>query len=307
MKIPKILKTTFKVLISLSIIVFLFTKINPTDFIAALKTFDIYFFLLLLPPYLLALIFGGAALKSLFREKSLEKGYYWTYIKAWFLGFITPGRVGEFSIMYFLRKKGISLSRIIMAYFLDKAISFSILFIIAAISLYFLIEDITLLKIELIIFILIITSLLLIINKNSRKIIRNFSKKFKIKRLDLILERFSDIIKNKKGIFNNFILNFSKWITAAFFMYIIFLGFDIHYPFLIIFAVTSIERIVSYLPISIGGLGVREITAVYLYGSQGIPSEIVLSVYAITYLTNIIVISGLFGLSLFIKKKNSKV
>jgi uncharacterized membrane protein YbhN (UPF0104 family) len=65
-------------------------------------------------------------------------------------------------------------------------------------------------------------------------------------------------------------------------------AFDVHLPFLLYIVIMPVIILITLLPISIAGLGVRELGFVYLFGQVGMPAEIALSLSLLTRLLTIL-------------------
>ena len=88
------------------------------------------------------------------------------------------------------------------------------------------------------------------------------------------------LIKKKKiAIFMNIVLTFLKLLTTALFVWLTFIAFGSFIPFYQILIVTSTTIIVSLIPISIGGLGMRESTAVVLFLRYGVETSLSAAVF----------------------------
>jgi len=70
-----------------------------------------------------------------------------------------------------------------------------------------------------------------------------------------------------------FLLCLPIHVSTFFIVYLFALNLDIKLPFLTICTITTIAWIMSAIPISFSGLGVRELSYAYLFSLQGIPSD----------------------------------
>ena len=71
------------------------------------------------------------------------------------------------------------------------------------------------------------------------------------------------------------------------------LAFGVHLPFLLYMVIMPVIILITLLPISIAGLGVRELGFVYLFGEVGMPAEIALSLsLLIRILTILLAVPG---------------
>lgn len=65
------------------------------------------------------------------------------------------------------------------------------------------------------------------------------------------------------------------------------MAFGVHLPFVLFMVFVPVIILVTLLPISIAGLGVRELGFVYLFGQVGMPAEVALSLSLLTRLLSI--------------------
>jgi len=65
-------------------------------------------------------------------------------------------------------------------------------------------------------------------------------------------------------------------------------AFGVHLPFLLYVVIMPVIILITLLPISIAGLGVRELGFVYLFGQVGMPAEVALSLSLLTRLLTIL-------------------
>jgi uncharacterized membrane protein YbhN (UPF0104 family) len=65
-------------------------------------------------------------------------------------------------------------------------------------------------------------------------------------------------------------------------------AFGVHMPFLLFMVIMPVILLITLLPISIAGLGVREVGFVYLFGLAGMPAEIALALALLTRLLNLL-------------------
>jgi uncharacterized protein (TIRG00374 family) len=66
------------------------------------------------------------------------------------------------------------------------------------------------------------------------------------------------------------------------------LAFGVHLPVLVYVVIVPVIFLITLLPVSIAGLGVREVGFVYLFGQVGMPAEIALSVSLLIRLVNVL-------------------
>ena len=131
-----------------------------------------------------------------------------------------------------------------------------------------------------------------------KHILRGFSKYF---------EGFSKTLffylkKQKKVLLLNFLLTLLKWVILALVISFLFVSFNSPMPFIYVLLISVITTIISLVPISISGLGVREASAVYLFSKVGATIVITASVQLINLV--IVYSISITTLILFLKELN---
>jgi len=217
------------------------------------------------------------------------------YFIAWATGLITPGRIGDASQVFFLKSQGISLDRSSASYIIDKLISLCILFMVAAVGITYYLPDVKLwvvFTVPLILAVLGLIGLSLVLRFPDRpallRRIRNLTR-------NSLNQIFS--YKHHSGtILLNVVLTVVKWITLTLCYYCAFRSFSVALPLRAAAFIPIVSTLVGYIPVTAGGIGTVELTAVFLFGLEGIPKASVLSSYlmlrGIQYMTaSILVLS----------------
>lgn len=228
------------------------------------------------------------------------------YSLSWAMGLLTPARVGEFSIVYYLNRHKIPLGSGMAVALLDKLITMGIYLIIGffGIILFFYIENMYIfLLLALLLFIFI---LFIFLSEMGRNLIKNILKqhatKFKgfSKTINIFIKKRLDLL------FYNIIFTIIKTVLMALATYWLFLGFKVHVPFWLVLVTYVLGSIVSFIPISISGLGVRESVVIVLYAKFGIPASVVFSNYLFTNALNYFFALFLIVLNFYDYDRNRK-
>ncbi len=279
-KLVKLLKITTSLILLISIIYI----IKPSEIIKGFSVLDLRYMPIILLFFALNIFFGGLNIFYLLRGLSREISF-WKIINhsltSWAIGLFSPGRVGEFSFVYFIKKEGFKSTEGISIVILDKAITFLVLLVIAVLASFkFLNLKSSLIFIALFI-IFIGTFLLMISKKGFSFLFELILKKYKghYEEIKYILNTY---LKNrKKLIFLNFIITLLKWLFIAIAMYLLFKSFNTTVDFLNVIAINSLIIIASFVPISLSGIGVREGLAIYLYGLLNVSKTASLNVHLV--------------------------
>jgi len=294
MKLNNNLKTILKVVFSFSLISYLIYRIDLSEVLVLIKTVDLKFVVLGFLTFIVTLIFSIIAMYSLFyNEKELNlKFFSWAYFKSWAFGMISPGKLGDLFIVYQCKKVGVPVSKAVVVYLMDKLISITILLILASYGIVFIFSDFLYVGYILILVGVISFVILLFLSRMGRNIVKRLLAKFKIKSLDGSMDHLREMFKNNKNsIFKAFIFQFIKWVIGAYYVLFLFYSINSFPTFDSVISALAIGKIIAYLPITLGGLGLRELTAVYLYSLVGIPEAATLSVYVIISIVTYLLVS----------------
>ena len=121
--------------------------------------------------------------------------------------------------------------------------------------------------------------------------------------IDKSVESLYKNIPKLKEMFVPFLIEILVWFTAAFQVYIISQAFSINISFFDFIIISIISVVISnILPISIGGLGIREGAFVYLLSEFGVESEIAFVISLSGFLVKIL-IPGFVGLIISLRRK----
>ncbi|MEW6295739.1 MAG: lysylphosphatidylglycerol synthase transmembrane domain-containing protein [Candidatus Diapherotrites archaeon] len=224
-------------------------KINPLFFVLA---FLIVFFIIFLN-FICVKIFLDKI------KKIDSKHFFYNYCYSWALGFLAPGKIGDFSLAYFLRKE-FKPGQIVASMILDKGITIVLLSVFLTFFIFFFSPENLFWNV---IFLVLLWGAIIFgfysvfsLSKNNflmRFIFKNVTPFFGV-----FHETLLSLAKNKSILLCNFVITFFRIILQGVLIFVLLLGLgEMAAPFIIIL-INSSSLIVSYIPISIGGLGIRE-------------------------------------------------
>mgnify|MGYP001559486568 CR=1 FL=1 len=273
-----------KIVISIFIIYFLINMIGFKKILSNIILIDPLFFILSALLIIIGLVIGALNVSFLLlpiKKISFAKVFYYNTL-SWSLGLFVPGKIGELSLIPFLKREGVSVGHGTVISILDKLISLIVLSLLSIVGFFIFLESMTALKLIMILFLFIAAFLFLIISDTGR----NFIKKVIPRRLAAKFQGFSSILfyylKEQKSIMTlNLIITFIKWVVNALVLYILFLAYNQNIHFMYILLINSVLMIISLIPISISGLGVRESAAVAIYTSLNVEPLITISTHLI--------------------------
>lgn len=265
----KALSWALRFILGVGILSALIFKVGITEILSTVGTMNLYFLPVIILLYFANLFFGSVnimiLMKHLSKRPKLHEIFSY-YMLSWGVGLFVPGRVGEVSLVYLLKKKKVPLGEGFLIFVLDKFISVAFLAIISSIG-FFLFFDLStaIWLLSLIVSILVVGGLLIFSafgREGIKKyILRTYSKKFK--GFSILLKEF--IWKKPHLLLLNFLNTGLRWTVSAVIYYFSFLSFGESIPLWVVILVTSITSVMSFVPVTISGLGIRESVAVYVY------------------------------------------
>ena len=269
-------KTIIKVslrLIGLLILVYILSKINIRILFESLIGVNLFLLsfaiLLRVPIFYLSSIQLKIFLKNYGIDEVISNLFKYNVI-ARFFSVITPGQLGDFIKILFIKKPERKYFDIFQAVLFDRLVYILVVIAFGLLSV-LLISDLT----GLMIIIIIISALIIIIffasifAKKLIDLLNNFIIKVGKRRFGRFIKgnrvKFISIDRVGKGIVIstiNFFLTYLRF-------YIIALSLDIKVPFITLFIAFSLVSLTSYLPFSIAGMGTKEAVLVLVFNSIG--------------------------------------
>ena len=273
-KLKNYLKLLLRLAVSLAALIFVFSKINFIEVISTYRSVNFIYLLLAVVFFILSKIISAYRLNLFFRSVDLELSDRYNlklYLLGMFYNLFLPGGVGGdgYKIFYLGKEFGIKKSKVLWAVLLDRISGVISLFILVIIFSYFIIINISF-PYEYFIWILIPVIIVVFL-----WIIKCY------------LPYFTSIFW--KTSFQALAVQVAQVVCAL--MILVALGTpDMVMNYLFIFLISSI---VAMLPISIGGMGLRELTFLYGAGILNLNTEISVALSLMFYLISVFV--SLFG------------
>ena len=227
---------------------------------------------------------------------------FFAYMSSLYIGFITPGRLGEFvKVLYLKSGRGISISKGFSSVLGDRLFDLYLLIVLGSIGLWKFDVLGELSDVFLVFTIIVLLSPLIMLNKKLTgkliKILYNLAVIKKVK--DKIEESFEEFFDGLNQLINLQLLVSGLLTFIGYFMffiqcYLIVLAMDLPINFITITFFMSISNLISFIPISISGLGTRDATLIYLFSLFGLRSELAVSYASLVFVT-FFVFGGLIG------------
>jgi uncharacterized protein (TIRG00374 family) len=207
---------------------------------------------------------------------------------SWSLGLLAPGKLGEFSLAFFLRKEKMTLGEGFAIALLDKLIT---AFTLAVISVVGLIWVFSLPSTALVVIMATLVMVALVMTARIERV-RRFVRTRILRRYEKDFRGFSKtlfyLMKNRATWYNT-ILTTLKWALSATAIWYFFLAMNLNVGVATIFFINSIATVVSLIPVTMNGLGIREGTAIYLYSLVKVDPAVAASVYVLATAINYLV------------------
>lgn len=286
----KAFQTALKIAVSGLLLWYIISRITLEAVAEALKSADLRYVPLIVSVFFLSFAIKAvnyrlltAAAKKISFAKLLKIS-----ILSWAAGMFAPGKLGEFSAIYFLKKEGVPLGAATAASILDKLITISTLTVIAAIGLLTYIDAATAAKITAAAAAALIAAVALIAVPQARLLVRKLILRKYESRFAGFSNYFFGYVKGKKLlILYNYGLALLWAYVSAVMIWLGLLSVGIKVPVMTILLINSASIIVSIVPVTVGGLGARETAAVLLFEKAGFAAAPVLGGYlVITVISN---------------------
>jgi len=280
MKIPKLIK----IIISLLILLILIKIVGPEKLLEIILNINLIYIIPVVIIYILTFFIAAWNINILLngiKTKIVFKKLLRYTIISWSLGLVSPGKIGDFSMVYFLKKEKVKIGSGFGIVLIDKAITLFVLLLFALLTTVILLTKKDFF-IVLVIIILAFFGTIIILNKKTREIIRHkilgkYSKNFKgfYKTIEFIIKN------NKKELTYNFLVTILKWVISGINVLFIFLGLGASGNLVLITLISASLIIFNLVPITFHGIGLKEAAGIYLYGLIGISGEVVIVTYII--------------------------
>lgn len=202
------------------------------------------------------------------------------YIASFGLGIITPGRVGELIKVNYLRHNGYRIGQALFTVIVDRLSDITLMIMVALIGscIMFDVYQDAIIKIALTTSVLLGGSIYYLykrskrsnVSKDSGKDNRDITSVF-FRELDQIPKQLKKIGWLGAGILG--IISAVSWILFFLQNFLFSFSFGFNLNFFQIAFVTSIAGLVTLIPISVSGLGTRDLTLIYLFSHLGLEKE----------------------------------
>jgi len=299
-------------LVGIILFIFILTRIDLRSFSGLLKNIDMYYFIaaaLLLFPMLFIRAYRWNYIKRTQKINYRLWDSILMYGSGIYIGLLTPGRIGDFIKVLYLKNDGNSVGKSFVSVFADRISDLLFLIAFGYLGMFFFMDLFK--KQVYFLFILFLAVLLIVVfvvanKKLTKKLVRKLfwffvPSKYKEK----VKVSFNDFyinlkILNRMSILKIFIMTVFAW--AIYFVQVFFLakalGISISFIYLSICA--CISALIALIPISISGIGTRDMTFIILFSLLAIEKEFAVAVSMLILFTSVLM--ALIGLACWLKK-----
>jgi len=197
---------------------------------------------------------------------------------------ILPAKAGDFHLIYYLKKRGLSLARSVNILIHYRIMDLLSLVVISLPLLYVYLNQhipTRIIQYLAVVGLIIAIPMLIILDKKGiikrlfeileKKLSVKFFKRFVGKSREIYSD-YEDLLRSKK--FFSFLISLSVWLVEGLVSYVISLSIGYPIPIYVIFMAVSVGNISKVIPITPGGLGIYETTIILLMGLFGIPNSV---------------------------------
>ena len=234
---------------------------------------------------------------------------YWIYVAGLFLGLITPGRLGDFAKVWYLRKLGYSYGRSAVSAFLDRILDLLLLAIATLLALLWYAQELMSTK-PVIFFMLLSVALFVLVLLSSVFVVFRFCggthalgiaefvrRRIPSKWLSQVREFRHDWNAIPSASWLQILaMTLGGWMSyfGAIFLLVTTVGLPLNFwQATAFFALSSVA---GYLPISIAGIGTREALLVVLFSQIGLsPAQALAFSFSILFINIFTTFEGLIG------------
>ncbi|MFC2066189.1 lysylphosphatidylglycerol synthase transmembrane domain-containing protein [Chloroflexota bacterium] len=298
--------------IGLILFIIILSRLDLSKLVTLLLNINPYYLILALLLFSPLLITKAVRWRLLMRGQGIEyslKDSTTMYAASMYIGAITPGRLGDFIKVFYLKEDGYPLGKSFATVLLDRLFDILSLLVLgyAGMLLFMTLFERAIIVLSLILVATFSLIVFFICKKGlSKRILGYISANF-------VPERYKGNAKNWFFDFSNAIkaiktsqlilatfVTFLGWALYFLIMYLLALSVDIDISFLYLATCVSIAAVITLLPISIAGIGTRDAALIILFSYLGLSRELAIA-FSIMILF-MYAVNGFIGLGAWLKK-----
>lgn len=285
-------------IIGISILICIIYKVGLISLIRTLVTAEPYY--IFLTTVFMFVSVSVLALKwyAILKTQGINVNFLYAlkiYFIGIFYGAITPARSGSLIRASYLKDKtNKSFGKCLSGIILERLMDMFALFVYSIIGCIVFLKYISnYLPIILVSFVIFLFLSLLLLKKNLNRLFLKFIYKFLIpqKFKDKSKELYEAFYKNMPSIKNLFcllIFTFITWVILSIYTYYAARAYSVSVSLFYIVLIFSISTVISLIPITIGGLGTREATLIFLFSFFNVEAAKVVAISFLTFFANMI-------------------
>jgi len=306
------IKSLILKLIGIILFMFILTKIDLKSFFNLLRDINLYYFIgavLLLFPMLFIKAYRWNYLKKTQNINYKLSDSILMYGSGIYIGLLTPGRIGDFIKVLYLKNDGNSAGKSFVSVFIDRIADLLFLIIFGYIGMFFFIHLFRK-QVYILSFIFIILLLIIIFAVTKKELAKNLLRKifgffipakYKEKTKINFNDFYNDLkILNRKKIFKVSLITVLVWMIYFIQIFLLANALNINISFIYLSVCACIAGLITLIPISISGIGTRDITLIVLFSFLGISRESAVAVSML--ILSMSIVMALIGLACWLKK-----
>lgn len=304
-------------IIGVALFIYLIIRLDVIKILKEIKNFDFSYFPFILFFVFLFLISQTLKWFVIAKKQKIEVNFKEAFkinLISNFYGFVTPAKIGSIIRIDYLKKYSRGIGKSLSNFIIDKILDTSSIFILVIGFGFLFFREIKIIPLNyfyilITIFLVIITLSFIFYKKESSKfILRFFYRRFIPQRIKnkakIAFDSFYENMPSLSFLFFVFIINITSWVINYSIIYFIGLSLGINLNIFYFLAILPISTLVAQIPITISGLGTRELTMISLFGLFGIEAVKVFSMSILGIIIMSIIPSTIA--ILFLLKKDRK-
>jgi len=303
-------------LIGIVLFIYILTRINLGDLAATFAHTNLLLLLVALLVNVIAILLKSLKWKIIVNTVRPDFGLKES-ITAFFVGFsfstITPAKIGDFIKVLYIKDEGCGIGTSFSTVVIDRLIDIVLLFTVAlaAVGGFSALYHIEILSLGMALLMVagVAAGVVIVLNKKLlAAVLRPFFNTLVPDRLKCTFgQYYHDFFaglftysKDRKRFFGSIVTGIVSWVPPVAYGWILALALGINIGFLFFFLVIPVISLLDLLPISISGIGTRDVALIFLFGLQGIPAEQAIA-FSLLYLFMSYWLIALIGVGVYLK------
>jgi hypothetical protein len=279
---------SIKILVSIALLAFLFSKIGVKNVYVNIVNANIYFFFVTFVILILDLALVGLIIRIMLRPiKPGSIGFRKLFLYStvtYSVSRFTPGRLGDLSMVYLLNKSKVSIGKASALVLVDKIVVFFIYLFFSFFGFFMFFPYKNAVRMTFFFISLMLIGIFTLNWKKGREIARKHILKKHAEKFSGFYSTIRSYIKeHKKILLIDIFLSLIKVFLMSVMVYFAFLSVN-YYPRVSIInfiIIASIGNVISLIPVTMSGVGARESFSVFAFSQLGVPAEIAMSAYVL--------------------------